>query len=620
MDIKQSRVPEKAVVGFLEKLETERCRLHGFAMLDRGKMLAEGYWAPFTASSLHRMYSAGKSFVSLAIGLLQEEGKLSLDHDICRYFPDKCPEEGVCHGGDASRGCSPWLAQMTIRQMLTMTTCHRKTTYKQYKGDWVESFFRVEPTNLPGAIFSYDTSATHVLSALAERLSGKKLMDYLREKCFDKIGVSQEAYFLPDPAGVSQGGSGLNCTLRDLLAVAELVMNGGIYRGERLLPEGYIREATACQVPTFHQPAYDEQFGYGYQIWRGRHDSFYFYGIGGQMAVCLPKEQFILVTMGDTLDNKNGIKDIFDAFFEMIYPWLEGVQPHGESEDEGMEKAGEESVEGEESAERKESAKKKESVGEAEWAETVRKAKRATGSGESVRGADRTEAGKEERLEFGKESQGTESGGKTLAEKLSELSLAWPYPASELAYNGRDSVLNEADAADGFVQKHLHRDLWSGKMYVFSDNMLKITMLRVDFDGIRGNLYMKKEDRDFELVFGTDTCIRQRFPWAGMNRGNFRADAYLAGKQAGAEPESAAFDESGNLSSNFLAGECCCQGYLYREDTLFLRCYLFGPDMATLTMVVHFQEAGATVKMQKGADDSLKNFEGVASGKSVFPF
>ena len=119
---------------------------------------------------------------------------------------------------------------MTIKQMLTMTTCHSKTTYKQYDGDWVESFFRVEPSNLPGAVFSYDTSSTHVLSALVERLSGRKLMEYLRERCFDKIGVSKEAYFLPDPYGVSQGGSGLNCTLRDMLAVAELVMNEGVYK------------------------------------------------------------------------------------------------------------------------------------------------------------------------------------------------------------------------------------------------------------------------------------------------------------------------------------------------------------------------------------------------------
>ena len=223
MGLGEERVPQAAIHKFVKKLETERCLLHGFAMLDRGKLLAEAYWAPFTENTLHRMYSVGKSFVSLAIGLLEEEGKLSLDDCIYTYFPDKYEQ------------LHPWIKSLTVRRMLTMTTCHAKTTYKLFDGDWVESFFKVKPTNMPGAVFAYDTSSTHVLSALVERLSGKKLLDYLREKCFDKIGFSKEAYYMPDPAGVSQGGSGLNCTLRDLLAVAELVLNEGVYQGEQLL-------------------------------------------------------------------------------------------------------------------------------------------------------------------------------------------------------------------------------------------------------------------------------------------------------------------------------------------------------------------------------------------------
>ena len=522
VDFNRSRVPERAVAAFLDRLETERCQLHGFAMLDGGRILAEGYWAPFTPNSLHRMYSAGKSFVSLAVGLLQEEDKLALDHDICRYFPEKCPKEGV----------PPWLAEMTIRQMLTMTTCHRKTTYKQYKGDWVESFFRVEPTNLPGAVFSYDTSATHVLSALVEKLSGRKLMDYLREKCFDRIGVSKEAYFLCDPAGTSQGGSGLNCTLRDLLAVAELVMNGGVYQGERLLPKDYIREATGCQVPTLHQPVYDEQFGYGYQIWRGRHDSFYFYGIGGQLAVCLPDKSFILVTMGDTLDNKNGIKDIFDAFFELIYPWLESCED-GRLTDNVFPKQ--------------------------------------EAGVELARGQD----GAYERREEG------------LAEKLSKLTLAKRYPWASGAGN------NAVKA----VEKGRH---WAGKTYHFAENVLQISLLRVDLDRDRGTFFIVKEGRDFEMAFGADTYVRQRFPWAeedlSLTGGAFAGN----GVSDGEEPETA-------------PGEGCCQGTFINENMLFLRCCILGPDMATLTVVLHFQASGVTIKMQKGADDSLKNFEGVAS-------
>lgn len=73
---------------------------------------------------------------------------------------------------------------------------------------------------------------------------------------------------------------------------------------------------------TILQPYLDEQLGYGYQIWKTRNGGFCFYGIGGQLAVCLPKQDFILVTMADTLNNSNGIKDIYDAFFQHIYPYL----------------------------------------------------------------------------------------------------------------------------------------------------------------------------------------------------------------------------------------------------------------------------------------------------------
>lgn len=304
-------IPAKVINSFLTDLEKSKVNIHGFIMLSHGACIAEGYWKPFHQDSLHRMYSAGKSVTSLAIGLLQEEGKLNINDQICPYFKDKLGES-----------VHPWIQETTIKHMLCMTTPHQTTTYKRYQGDWVESFFRVAPTHKPGTIFSYDTSATHVLAALVEKLSGMDLMSYLRMKAFDKIGVSKEAMFLKDPAGVSQGGSGLMCTLRDLVSIACLCMDEGVYQGKPLLPKTYLQEAIAYQVPTMQQPFLDEQFGYGYQIWKSREDGFCFYGMGGQLALCFPKYQFILGIMADTIGNPNGLKDIYDAFYDNVYEYL----------------------------------------------------------------------------------------------------------------------------------------------------------------------------------------------------------------------------------------------------------------------------------------------------------
>lgn len=161
---------QNAVRNMEQRMESLRLNMHGYQILYRGELIGERYWEPFHRDSLHRMYSITKSFTSLATGLLAAEGKIGLDDRICTYFPEKLPEGGA----------HPWCEEMTIRDLLTMRTCYESTTFKRYDGDWVESFFRVTPDHVPGTVFNYDTSASHVLAALVEKLTGMDLLDYLR--------------------------------------------------------------------------------------------------------------------------------------------------------------------------------------------------------------------------------------------------------------------------------------------------------------------------------------------------------------------------------------------------------------------------------------------------------
>lgn len=313
MTPEQAGIPSKAVIDFVNQLEENKVNIHSFCMMRGDHIFAEGYWKPFDKEFQHRMYSVAKSFVSIAIGLLQEEGKLSIHDPICDYFKDKLPIKGV----------HPYIGEMTIQDMLKMTTAHRMTTYKRYTSDdWVESFFVVEPTHYPGTVFSYDTSSPHVLSALIERLSGLSLMDYLRIKVLNSIQFSEAAKFIPDPMGVSQGGSGLVCTMEDLMKLAYVCMNGGLFQGVQLIPQDYLKEATSKQVDTSFQPVIDEQQGYGYQFWQSRFGGFTMYGMGGQLAVCLPRYQVILVVTADTQGNPTGVQSIYEAFWQKIFPYV----------------------------------------------------------------------------------------------------------------------------------------------------------------------------------------------------------------------------------------------------------------------------------------------------------
>lgn len=306
-------VPSGAVIAMLDHLKRSEVNIHGLCLMRGDAIFAEGYWKPFHKKSLHRMYSITKSFVSVAIGLLQEEGRLTLDDPICAHFPEKL--SGPPH---------PFLAETTIRHMLCMTSPHWSTTYKiSESNDWVRTFFEVEPTHRPGTAFSYDTSASLVLAALVEKLSGKALLDYLREKVLDKLDFSQEAYILPDPAGISHGGSGLVCTLEDIYTFAYVCMNNGRLGDSQLLPETYLKEATSKQIDTSFLAPINEKQGYGYQFWRSRHGGFTLYGMGGQLAVCFPKQKLIFATMADTIPNPADMQTMYDAFWTHIFPFVE---------------------------------------------------------------------------------------------------------------------------------------------------------------------------------------------------------------------------------------------------------------------------------------------------------
>ncbi len=303
----------------MEKLFVQRgVRIHGYMLLGGRRILRERYYSPYGKEDNHRMYSITKSLVALGVGLLIKNNLVSLDDRICDYFPEKLPAEGP----------HPWCAELTIRDMLTMQTCHSSTTYKKYDyDDWTESFFKEKPDHVSGTVFSYDTSSAHVLCALVEKLSGRKMLDYMRQECLDEIGFSRGAYVIPDPVGVSQGGSGIMCTLEDVARVAYLCNHYGVLDGKELLPSWFVREAVSNLVPTDMQPKLDEQCGYGYFIWMPREegkeaDGFVLYGMGGQLAVCFPKYDFIYLTMADTIGSPAGLQILYDCFYDTIYPCL----------------------------------------------------------------------------------------------------------------------------------------------------------------------------------------------------------------------------------------------------------------------------------------------------------
>lgn len=303
------------LINFATRLEKQDIPMHSLTIMRGNNICMETYYAPYDKDTFHRMFSMTKTLVSLGIGKLCGENKLSLNDHIIDYFPDKLPKDGAYE----------YMKMLTIKDMLTMRTCHDSTTYKRAGvTDWVGSFFTVKPVHAPGTQFSYDTSSTHVLGALIERLSGKKLIEYLQESFLEELGFSKDAFILPDPNGIAMGGSGLCAKPSDMLKVIYLISKDGMYNGKQLIPADYIKAAKSKQSDPYGKSGtLEEMQSYGYQIWMTRNGGYALYGMAGQLAVYVPEKDIYMVTTADTQGRQGGVQCIYDAFWEEIYNKLD---------------------------------------------------------------------------------------------------------------------------------------------------------------------------------------------------------------------------------------------------------------------------------------------------------
>lgn len=247
--------------------------------------------------------------VSLAIGKLLGEKKISLGDKICSFFPEFTDDN-----------TDVLLSDTTIEDMLKMAVPARTDSYLTEKDvGWAESFFRIKGVKPAGILFDYNSSATFILGVLVEKITGKKFIEYLRPE-FNLIGVGENISCVKTPDGYAWGSSGVCCTLRDFARINLLVMNGGSHEGKQLLPRDYIVAATSKQISNFTQNNYTPRnaCGYGYQFWI-TDKGFSMYGMGSQYSFCFPDKDFLFVCNGDTQ------VDGYDFAGEFLYEWVSEI-------------------------------------------------------------------------------------------------------------------------------------------------------------------------------------------------------------------------------------------------------------------------------------------------------
>lgn len=308
-------VSSSAILDFVQAVEQHVHALdavQGFMLLRHGGLIAEGWWQPYSPQAPHSLYSLSKSFTSTAIGLAVAEGQLTVDDPVLKFFPDDTPSSP-----------NENLKFMRVRHLLSMNTGHKEDTTRhvfQGKDDnWARTFLSLPVEYQPGTWFVYNTAATYMLSAIITKLTGESLLEYLRPRLFDPLGIENPSWET-DPRGVNIGGTGLHIMTEDIARFGQMYLQKGMWQGQRLVPEHWIAEATKATSDNSNtQTNPDWTVGYGYQFWRCRHNAYRGDGAFGQYCIILPEQDTVLA-MNSGVQN---MQSVLDKVWEHLLPAMQ---------------------------------------------------------------------------------------------------------------------------------------------------------------------------------------------------------------------------------------------------------------------------------------------------------
>lgn len=307
------------IVPFAETVCQDRLGVNHVLVHQGGELSAAFHFQPTDRRC--DIHSASKSVVSLAAGIAIGEGVMALDSRPAQVLKEHLPKD-----------CDPAWHQVTVRHLLTMSSGHKKKLMDGYSNvpgsvsrdalentDWVNYAFSQPLDDLPGQKFVYNNACPHLISRMIGELTGQNLIDWLRPRLFDPLGIRNPQWGT-DPMGYTCGPGGLQLSSEEFSRVVRLCLQRGKWQGQQLVPEEYMDQAVSCQIENGDGRAGDDLgAGYGYFFWRNcRDNAYYLFGWAGQLGIVLPDYEAAVTLSSYEFKTQA----LLDAVWETIVPQL----------------------------------------------------------------------------------------------------------------------------------------------------------------------------------------------------------------------------------------------------------------------------------------------------------
>lgn len=232
-------------------------------VLKDGALVHEDYFLGTKPEDLRIGWSVSKSFLSILFGILLDERTIeSIDDPVTKYAPLLV---GSAYDGATIRNVLQMSSGVTFDEdYLDRSSDINKMGRILAVGGSMDEFAAglTERDDIAGDHWQYVSIDTHVIGMVIRGAAGRSIADLMTEKVIGPLGLEADPYYLTDGFGVEFVLGGMNTTTRDNARFGQMVADGGVWEGQRIVPEAWILESTRPSAKT----AADE-IGYGYQWW-----------------------------------------------------------------------------------------------------------------------------------------------------------------------------------------------------------------------------------------------------------------------------------------------------------------------------------------------------------------
>ena len=325
IDLPRVETPEnvaQAMDTFFQKAANDSMDIHSVMIVRDGSVVYSRWQSEGVDTVPHVLHSVSKTFTATAVGLAIAEGKMALTDKVIDYFPDKLPAE-----------VSDNLKAMTVRDLLTMSCGHdvEPSFRNSPDAEWVQVFLAHPVVHEPGTFYLYNSLGTYMCSAIVQKVTGEKVVDYLDTRLFQPLHIDKPKWE-ESPQGINCGGWGLYLKTEDLAKMGQLLLQKGEWNGKQIIPAEWVAEMSKKQVESINpgtrledaeakgltKETSDWMQGYGYQMWRCRPGCFRADGARGQYIIVVPDKNAVIAITSDNADLQGELNLVWDNILPVL--------------------------------------------------------------------------------------------------------------------------------------------------------------------------------------------------------------------------------------------------------------------------------------------------------------